>query len=132
MFKVLERFGFGPRLIRMIKSFYNQATSKVLINGVFSEDINLGRGVRQGDSPSSLLYVLTAEVLANSIRKDSEIIGLTIGGVEKKIGGYADDTQGFLGADASIPRFLKHVELYGKASGSKRNQAKTEGLWLGS
>ena len=131
LFKVLEKFGFGPGFMGLVRSFYEGATSRVLINGVFSEPIDLGRGVRQGDSPSSLLYVLTAEVLAITIRKDTSIKGLTIGGVEKKIGGYADDTQGFLSSDASILGFLRQVTLYGKASGSKLNKDKTEGLWLG-
>ncbi|MEL6802457.1 MAG: reverse transcriptase family protein, partial [Bacteroidota bacterium] len=131
VFKTLATYGFGPGFLGMVRAFYNGATSRVLVNGVFSEQIRLGRGVRQGDSPSSLLYVLTAEVLANSIRKDSQIRGIRIRGREKKIGGFADDTQGFLTSDASITRFLGEVSLFERASGSRLNRDKTEGLWLG-
>ena len=131
MFKTLEAFGFGPGFLGLVRSFYNGATSRVLVNGVFSEKVSLGRGVRQGDSPSSQLYVLTAEVMANSVRKDEQIRGIKIRGREKKIGGYADDTQGFLTSDASIVNFLSQVSLFERASGSKLNRAKTEGLWLG-
>ena len=131
MFKVLAKYGFGPAFIGLVKSFYAGATSKVLVNGIFSEEIQLGRGVRQGDPPSSLLYVLTAEVLASVIRNDQRIVGITVNGVEKKIGGYADDTQGFLSTDASVQRFLTLVRGFGAASGSKLNTDKSEGLWLG-
>ena len=65
MFKTLEAFGFGPGFLGLVRSFYNGATSRVLVNGVFSEKVSLGRGVRQGDSPSSQLYVLTCYILPN-------------------------------------------------------------------
>ena len=45
--------------------------------------------------------------MANSVRKDERIKGIKIRGREKKIGGYADDTQGFLTSDASIVRFFE-------------------------
>ena len=38
-------------------------TSQIEINGFLTEDINISRDVRQGDSLSALLYVLIAEAL---------------------------------------------------------------------
>ena len=131
LYKAMEAYGFGPGFVGLVRAFYNGATSRVLVNGVFSEQVRLDRGVRQGDPPSSLLYIITAEVLANAVRKDSQIKGLRIRGREKKIGGYADDVQGYLTTDDSIRRFMALVELFGQASGSRLNRDKTEGLWLG-
>ena len=131
LFKAMAAYGFGPAFIGFVRAFYNGVTSRVLVNGSFSEQIRLGRGLKQGDPPSSLLYIITAEVLANAVRKDSQIKGLRIRGREKKIGGYADDTQGYLTTDDSIRRFMALVELFGQASGSRLNRDKTEGLWLG-
>ncbi|MEL6805670.1 MAG: reverse transcriptase family protein, partial [Bacteroidota bacterium] len=131
MFRAMAAYGFGPGMIGLVRAFYNGATSRVLVNGVFSEQIRLGQGVRQGDPPSSLLYIITAEVFANAVRKDSQIRGIRIRGREKKIGGYADDVQGYLTSDDSIRRFMALADLFGQASGSRLNRQKSEGLWLG-
>ena len=131
LFRALATYGFGPGFLGLVRAFYNGATSRVLVNGVFSDQVRLDRGLRQGDPPSSLLYILTAEVLANAVRKDSQIKGIRIKGREKKIGGYADDTQGFLTTDDSVGRFLGLANEFGRASGSRLNRDKTEGIWLG-
>ena len=64
---VLRRFGFGPDFRRWTDTLYSNASMKVIVNGYLTESIPLERGLRQGDSLSLLLYILRAEVLANSI-----------------------------------------------------------------
>jgi hypothetical protein len=114
VYKVLARYGYGygEGLIGWIWAFYNGVYSRVLVNGHFTDHVQIGRGLRQGDPPSSLLYILTAEVMANSVRKDGRIEGLRVNGVENKIGGYADDTQGFVPSDESLRQFLGKVSLF--------------------
>ena len=51
----------------------------------------LGRGVRQGDPLSPYLFVIAAEILAISIRRNSMIKGITIEKNETKLVQYADD-----------------------------------------
>ena len=75
---VLHRFGFGPDFSRWINTLYSNASMKVIVNGYLTESIPLERGVRQGDSLSPLLYILCAEVLANSIRRDPGIRGFLL------------------------------------------------------
>ena len=57
--------------------------------------------------------------------------GIKVAGTEKKVGGYADDTQCFVSSEESLGHLLSEIRLYERASGSKLNRAKTEGLWLG-
>ena len=83
----------------------------MLLNGGWSDLVQIGRGTRQGDPPSSLLYVLVAEVFAGQIRGNPRIEGIRIGGVEKKVGQYVDDTQAFVSSDASFGPFMEEVSL---------------------
>ena len=131
VYKVLGRFGFGGGFIKWVRTFYSGVNSRVLINGEWGDLIQIGRGLRQGDAPSSLLYVAVVEVLACQIRGNRWIEGIKMGRAEKKIGGYANDTQGFVTSVESLGDFMGEVALYERASGSKLNRDKTEGLWLG-
>jgi len=49
LYQSLEAFNFGPTLIRRIKTFYNNVSSSVIYNGLFSEQFKLETGVRQDD-----------------------------------------------------------------------------------
>ena len=131
MLKVMEKMGYGKNFVKWVSIFYNEVFSRVLINGTMSDLIPIDRGTRQGDAPSSLIYVMVAEVLACQIRKNNEIKGITIAGAEKKIGGYADDTQCFVSKVESLGPLLEEIRLFERSSGAKLNQQKTEGLWLG-
>ena len=99
MFKVLEKFGFGPNFIGWVKTLYTNCTSTIQNNGFYSRTITLERGVRQGCSLSCYLYVLVAELMAIAVRKDTQIKGyqLPYPAMEQiKISQYADDTLIFL------------------------------------
>ena len=71
--KVMQKMGYGDKFIKWITIFFNQIYSRILINGNFTKLIPIDRGIRQGDAPCSLLYVMVAETLASSIRKNNLI-----------------------------------------------------------
>ena len=96
-----------------------------------TKDIDISRGVRQGDPLSALLYVLIAEVLGNQIRSNENIKGITIRDIEQKILQYADDTQIFVTNDSSVKETFKELEKYEKATSAKINIEKTEELFIG-
>ena len=96
-----------------------------------SDLVQIGRGNRQGDSPSSHIYVMVAEALACQIRRNPDIEGVKVAGTEKKVGGFADDMQCFVSSVVSLGHLLSEIRLYERASGSRLNESKTEGLWLG-
>ncbi len=68
MYKVLEKFNFGDNFIKWVKILYNQPVISIKNNGWLSSDIPLNRGIRQGCPLSALLFVLSVEVMATSIR----------------------------------------------------------------
>lgn len=83
LFEVIEKFGLGTRFVNAIKTFYTQPTAQVNTNGLLSERFPIQRGRRQGCPLSPLLFTLFIEPLAQSIRFNIEIKGITAGG--KKI-----------------------------------------------
>jgi hypothetical protein len=61
--------GFTNKWISWIESILKSSTSSILLNGVPSKVFYCRRGVRQGDSLSSLLFVLAADLLQPIINK---------------------------------------------------------------
>ena len=103
------------------------------VNGYISGFFDLSRGVRQGCPLSPLLYVLVSEVLAANIRCHTRISGLHIPGFLplSPISQYADDTSLIVSSDDAIKAVFEIYALFERASGSRLNQAKSKGLWLG-
>ena len=51
-------------------------TAKILVNGAFTDKINISLSVRQGCPLSMLLYVLSLEPLLQKIENNHKIVGL--------------------------------------------------------
>ena len=130
--KTFRHFNFGPTIINWIKLFYNDTESSILNNGWSSDFFKLGRGVRQGCPLSPYLFILCVEVLADVIRKNCDIKGITVNGSEVIISQYADDTALILdGSRRSLTTSLKVLDLFSEISGLRLNRKKTEALWIG-
>ena len=134
LMNLLEHFGFGPSFCSWIFSLYNGAYMRILVNDFLSDPVPLLRGVRQGDALSPMLYVLCVEVLACRIRDSPAIEGFLLpgaGGVQFKVGQYADDTTAFVKNDSSLFSLFDAIAFYERGSGAKLNLSKTEAMWLG-
>ena len=133
MFSLLEAYGFGPYFIGWIKLLYNNAKSKVLVNGFQTESFDIERSVRQGCSLSPLLYVLCIEPFSIALRADPQVIGLRCPGSTDtvKVVQYADDTTVVVTTEDSVARVMTISGRFSRASGSKINREKCKGLFLG-
>ena len=74
--RTLQHFGFGLSFQKWIKVFYQDIESCVLNNGWASNFFELTRGVRQGCPLSPYVFLLSAEIMAENVRKTKEIRGL--------------------------------------------------------
>ena len=107
---------------------------QIIVNGFLSDKIPIKRGVRQGGSLSPMLYILCVEVLACKVRASCDIEGFLLpgaGGVQFKVGQYADDTTSLVKYVASLHNLFREIKLYELGTGAKLNVSKTEAMWLG-
>jgi hypothetical protein len=132
MHMVLKEMNFGPKFRNCIKTLYAGASANVRLNNCDSANFGIKSGVRQGCPVSPLLFALCAETLANSIRSDKLINGLTTpAGRTIKISQYADDSTLLLKDHKSWERARYHITKFCKASCMSINEKKTEALWIG-
>ena len=101
-------------------------------NGFASDLFEIKRGVRQGDSLSPYLFIIALEILNVAIRKNKGIGGIALGRNEIELNVFADDLTTFVKNTKSFHLLVTLLEGYGKISGLKVNEEKTEAYWLGS
>ena len=129
--KVLKAHNFGQSFMNWIRIIYKNISSCILNNGFSSGYFQLGRGVRQGDPLSPLLFVLVVESMASAIRSDKGIKGITIHHEETKLVQFADDTTLMLSDISSIKNAIRLLEKFARVSGLKLNLGKSKAMWLG-
>uniref|UniRef100_A0A3P8SZA0 Reverse transcriptase domain-containing protein n=1 Tax=Amphiprion percula TaxID=161767 RepID=A0A3P8SZA0_AMPPE len=126
LFQLLKRLKFGPSFIKWIQTLYSDPQAAVKVNGFLSDRFALERGCRQGCSLSPLLFNICIEPLAQLIRDNINIKGLTINGELHKLSLYADDVLLYLTEPATtIPHLKDLISTYGFFSGYKVNVDKT-------
>ena len=135
LFSVLQKLNFGNNFQEWIKLLYTNPCAFVKNNGFFSEEFSAYRGVKQGCSLSSLLFILCMEILSQHINQNNEIKGLYLdrdNTHNAKIVQYADDATLFVKNKRDLERAIASLELFGKIASTELNLSKCEGLWIGS
>ena len=75
--------------------------------------------------------MVAIEILAISIRSDTNIKGIRIGDNETKLLAYADDMTALLSDIPSVKKLLDSLNAFEKWSGLKMNVSKTKAMWIG-
>ncbi|KAL3683131.1 hypothetical protein R1sor_001153 [Riccia sorocarpa] len=70
----LSAMGMAEDLVERIRGLVIGGTSEVHINGCFTEDFKIGRGVRQGCPLAPLLFAMTTQPLMRALREE-EMVG---------------------------------------------------------
>ena len=135
LIKVLRKLGLSDNFIKWITILYKNINSKLFINGRFSQNVEISRGVRQGCPLSPLLYVLFIEPIARYIHYDNSIVGFVVPGSKGKrvkLLQYADDATCVASSVSDVLQFIHVFDLFKWATGASLNINKTCGLKLGS
>ena len=127
---LLQHLGFPSAFRNWVLALLSTSTSRVLINGIAGDPIKHGRGLRQGDPLSPLLFVLAIDPLHHLLSKATEQ------GKLHKIRGrapmirtslYADDAAIFVTPNKDDINFLSStLENFGNVTGLVTNCAKSQ------
>ncbi len=124
--KALKSQGIQDQHIKIIKQINNNTTTQIkLFNRPI--EINIERGVRQGDSISPNLFTSTLEnILRQANFKEGD--GITIDGEELLYLAFADDIILFSNNETSIERMLGEINRVSERVGLKIHTGKTQ--WM--
>jgi hypothetical protein len=125
---VLQRLGFGNRWRAWVTALISAASSAVFVNGSKGKFFRHGRGLRQGDPLSPLLFVLAIDPLQKMFDRATQI-GL-LQPVQHRVvklwvSLYADDAALFLNPNRQeIQGAMQILAAFAQASGLVTNFAK--------
>ena len=135
--KMLTSRGFGPKWISWIRSVVRDGSLCIRINDEYSHFFKPGKGLRQRDPLSPLLFNFVADVFTRMLMKAAHhnlISGLLQGVSPRGVISqqYADDTLFFLENNLTKARHFKWIlACFEQLSGMKINYDKSDMLGLG-
>ncbi|KAL0159315.1 hypothetical protein M9458_043040, partial [Cirrhinus mrigala] len=84
MFEILRHYGIPDKLVRAIKTIYNNSKSAVLVEGGLTEEFEITTGVLQGDTLAPFLFIIVIDY----VLKNAELNHATIHGINKGENGF--------------------------------------------
>lgn len=130
LWDTLVAMGFDLGVVALIRGLVENSTSRVHFNGMFTEEIQLDRGVRQGCPLAPLLFALSTQpfmAILDDLADQGKIKGFKIGTRHEVLHQlFADDTGILMHSDeASFSNVKEALNVYERISGAKVNLGKS-------
>jgi endonuclease/exonuclease/phosphatase family metal-dependent hydrolase len=121
MYQVLEEFGVPRKIIRLVKMTMDGTRARVKITGRMGESFTFNTGVKQGDSLSAVLFIITLHRVFKEMGDRRTIFnGL------KQILAYADDVAVVARNVAVLKETFREIERVAETLGLMVNIGKTK------
>ncbi len=131
LWRVLEAFGFGKKMIDYVKVLYSDVQSILKVNGGLCAPFGACRGIRQGCSLSGMLYSLAIEPLLQQIRMKLHGISLPNCNIIL-LSAYADDVVVMVSKQSDVQVLSELLGKFKVLSSANINWNKSEALLIGS
>jgi len=126
MWKALESQGVHPKINRLLQNIYLQQRNTIILNNDQRVEVDVQRGVRQGDPISPILFNAALEDIFRRLNWGRG--GLSINGRPLTHLRFADDIIIVSRSLKELRRRLRELSTEAARSGMKINEAKTE--WM--
>ena len=134
MTNLLRLYNFPEEYIHWISTLYTGLNASILINGFSSDTIEIKQSVKQGDSLSCALFILSIEPLLRNIKNNSNIKAVKTTNLDEdevKNFSYADDITALCENKEGIQEIINCYNTFTSFSGIMLNLPKTEILVIG-
>jgi len=125
LLQILKGLGVDWRDRRLIANLYLNQKSVVKVMQEFSEDSDIGRGVRQGCCISPMLFNIYAEAMMSEAMEGIEE-GIKVGGKLIQDVRFADDHGIVAGTERGLQRVMDRLNATAENFGMKINIKKTK------
>ena len=125
LLQTASQLGIPSSLLKWIRIFLSNLTSKINLNGYLSNSIPVKRGIRQGCPLSMLLFIIAIEPLTRKILASANFKGISLGKTTLKVSHFADDLTLFITHPSSFSTLLEILNQFSLFSGLKINHDKT-------
>src|SRR3984885_14147392 len=130
LMQALRRVGVDWRDRRLIGNLYMGQKVRIRIDGEYSEQGVVGRGVRQGCPLSPLLFNIYIEEIIKEALEDLEE-GIKVGGMRIRALRFADDQAMMAGSEEGLQTIIDRLNTTSKEYGMKINNKKTKVMRIG-
>ncbi|KAL3697349.1 hypothetical protein R1sor_011425 [Riccia sorocarpa] len=130
LWETMESMGFNAKFIQLVQGLVQGSDAKIHINGQFSEEIQIERGVKQGCPLAPLLFALSTQPLMTILRArqaEGRLVGLKLGEGKQALHNlFADDTGVMIAATPeNFEELQRAIIFYEEISGAKLNISKS-------
>ncbi|KAL3677633.1 hypothetical protein R1sor_027581 [Riccia sorocarpa] len=130
LWETMMAMGFDKKFIALSQGLVQGSVSKIHVNGQFSDEIQIERGIKQGCPLAPLLFALSTQPLMTILKarqSEGRLRGISLGGANSALHNlFADDTGIMLNADPeNFAELQLAVKLYEEISGAKLNITKS-------
>uniref|UniRef100_A0A8D8R6E3 Craniofacial development protein 2 n=1 Tax=Cacopsylla melanoneura TaxID=428564 RepID=A0A8D8R6E3_9HEMI len=129
LLRVLKEIELNWKDRRLIRELYKGQKVVVRVEDEETEEITIGRGVRQGCCMSPSLFNLYAEKLLEEALRDTP--GIQVGEEHVKNLKYADDQAVLAKSERALQDMIDNINEAGKRFGMKINAGKTKVMKIG-